>query len=53
LWKKKSIASGVYDFISAVWNDREPLVNPADANYAIYAVEKSYQSVQSGDTVTL
>jgi len=53
LWKIKSIASGVSEFISAVWNDQVPLVDPEDANYAIYVVEKSYQSVRAGDALTL
>jgi len=53
LWKIKSIASGVSEFISAVWNDRTPPVDPEDANYAIYVVEKSYQSARMRDALTL
>lgn len=51
LWKIKSIADGVNNFITAVWNDKEPTVDPEDANYAILAVEKSYQSLKSGTVV--
>lgn len=52
LWKINSIADGVHNFISAVWNNEEPGVDPEDANYAILAVEKSYQSLQNGAVVS-
>jgi predicted dehydrogenase len=52
-WKALSIAVEVTAFIDALWNSTPPGVDPADANYAVYAVEKVYESVCSGGKLVI
>jgi predicted dehydrogenase len=52
-WKEASIAAEVASFIEAVWHGTPPQVDPADANYAVYAVEKAYQSIQENAILPL
>ena len=52
-WKYNSIACEVAAFLKAVQNGGVPAVDPGDANYAVYAVEKAYESVRLGQKVTL
>jgi len=47
-WKVRSIADGVKDFVDALWNQRPPMVDPADANYAIKVIQKAYESIPAG-----
>jgi predicted dehydrogenase len=52
-WKFNSIVDEVKGFVDAVYNNQVPKVDPADANYAVYAVEKAYESVRLGRPVSL
>lgn len=50
-WKFHSIVAGVRDFVQAVRDSRPPAVDPDDGAYAIYVVEKAYESVTDGGRV--
>jgi len=52
-WKFNSMVAEVGDFVSAVIEDRPPRVDPADALYAVKAVEAVDRSLQTGKPVTL
>ena len=52
-WKTNSISIEVNAFLNAVRNGTKPLVDAVDANYAVYAVEKAYESVKTGLAVRL
>ena len=52
-WKSNSISLEVHEFLKAVQNRTEPLVDAADANYAVYAVEKAYASIETSALVQL
>lgn len=52
-WKFNSMVAEVADFVSAVLEDRPPLVDPADAVYAVQAVEAVFRSIQLKEPVEL
>ncbi len=52
-WKWASMVEEIKDFVTAVADDRPPLVDPADALYALRAVEAVDQSIQTKQPVTL
>ena len=52
-WKFDSIVAEVEGFIDAVWNDQPPAVDPSDANYAVFCVEKAYESIEKGKELSL
>jgi predicted dehydrogenase len=52
-WKFDSIVAEVEGFIDAVWDDLPPAVDPADANYAVFCVEKAYESINLGKELSL
>jgi predicted dehydrogenase len=45
-WKFSSIMAEVQDFVRAIMEDRSPLIDPADALYALKAAEATYQSIE-------
>jgi UDP-N-acetyl-2-amino-2-deoxyglucuronate dehydrogenase len=52
-WKFASMVAEVRDFVTAVIEDRPPRVDPADALYALKAVEAVEKSVATGQRVAL
>jgi predicted dehydrogenase len=52
-WKFNSIVAEVEGFIDAVWDDSPPAVDPSDANYAVFCVEKAYESINLGKELSL
>ncbi len=52
-WKFTSMVAEVRDFVSAVLEDRPPRVDPADALYALRAVEAVAKSIETGQPVSL
>ena len=52
-WKELSIAKGVEDFIDAVKEHKTPTVHPMDGHYAVKALEKAYQSIETGAAVEI
>jgi len=52
-WKFNSMIAEVGDFVSAVIDDRPPRVDPADALYALKAVEAVARSIETKQAVTL
>ena len=52
-WKYNSMIAEIKDFVSAILEDRPPLVDPADALYALRAAEAVYQSIESQQPVSL
>jgi predicted dehydrogenase len=48
MWKINSITDGVKDFVDAVWENRDPLVDPMDGYYAVKVIEKAYESIAIG-----
>jgi predicted dehydrogenase len=52
-WKYLSISTEVVEFLRTVVKRERPLVEAADANYAVYVVEKAYESIKSGKPVKL
>jgi UDP-N-acetyl-2-amino-2-deoxyglucuronate dehydrogenase len=52
-WKFNSMVAEVGDFVNAVIADRPPRVDPADALYAVKAVEAVDRSIQTGKPVSL
>jgi UDP-N-acetyl-2-amino-2-deoxyglucuronate dehydrogenase len=52
-WKFNSMIAEVRDFVMAVIEDRPPLVDPADALYALEIVEAVEKSIRDKDTVSL
>jgi UDP-N-acetyl-2-amino-2-deoxyglucuronate dehydrogenase len=52
-WKFNSMVAEVNDFVSAIIEDRPPLVDPADALYAVKAVEAVEKSIQTRQPVKL
>jgi UDP-N-acetyl-2-amino-2-deoxyglucuronate dehydrogenase len=50
-WKYNSIAAEVQDFVSAIAQDRPPLLDPQDAVYALRAVEAVATSIQLRELV--
>lgn len=52
-WKFNSIVREVAEFLQTVARGGTPLVSPEDANYAVYAVEKAYESVRLSQVVLL
>ena len=52
-WKFNSMIAEVKDFVSAILEDRPPLVDPADALYALKAAEAAEKSVATGQRVAL
>ncbi len=47
-WHYFSIVEEVKDFVSAVWEGRQPNVDPLDCCYAVRVIEKAYESARSG-----
>jgi UDP-N-acetyl-2-amino-2-deoxyglucuronate dehydrogenase len=47
-WHYFSIVEEVKDFISTVYENRPPTVDPLDCCYAVYVVEKAYESARNG-----
>ncbi len=52
-WKFNSMLAEVKDFVSAILEDRPPLVDPEDTLFAVRAVEAADRSVQSKQPVSL
>jgi UDP-N-acetyl-2-amino-2-deoxyglucuronate dehydrogenase len=52
-WKWASMMAEIKDFVSAVAEGRAPLVDPADALYALRAVEAVDQSIQTRQPVVI
>jgi UDP-N-acetyl-2-amino-2-deoxyglucuronate dehydrogenase len=50
-WKFGSMMDEVRDFVSAVADDRSPLIDAADALYSLRAVEAVLKSIQTGAPV--
>lgn len=50
-WKVRSIIDEVKDFVSAVLENREPLVNPYDGAYAVKMAEEAYRRLRRLDRV--
>jgi UDP-N-acetylglucosamine 3-dehydrogenase len=52
-WKYNSMVAEIKDFVSAIMEDRAPMVDPADALYALQAAEAAYQSIERKQVVNL
>ncbi len=52
-WKNKSISDEVCAFIQTVKLNGIPAVDPSDANYAVFLVEKSYESCATRQVISL
>ena len=52
-WKFASMVAEIRDFVSAVTEDRPPRVDPADALYALKAVEAVEKSIEQKEVVSL
>jgi UDP-N-acetyl-2-amino-2-deoxyglucuronate dehydrogenase len=52
-WKFNSVVAEVKDFVTALRDDRAPLVDPADALYSLRAVEAVERSVTLGQRVQM
>ena len=52
-WKFASMVEEIKDFVMAVIEDRPPLVDPADALYALKAVEAVAQSIEHKQSINL
>jgi predicted dehydrogenase len=52
-WKWTSMVGEIKDFVAAVLNDRTPTIDPADALYALRAVEAVYQSLEGKEPVAV
>ena len=52
-WKTDSIYDETRDFIQTVWDGGTPKVDPVDAHYCIVTVEKAYESIMSGQRVSM
>jgi UDP-N-acetyl-2-amino-2-deoxyglucuronate dehydrogenase len=52
-WKFNSMVAEINDFVSAIIEDRPPLVDPADTLYAVKAVEAVEKSIQTRQPVKL
>jgi UDP-N-acetyl-2-amino-2-deoxyglucuronate dehydrogenase len=50
-WKFNSMVAEINDFVSAVVDDRPPLINPGDALYALQAVEAVAKSIETKQPV--
>lgn len=50
-WKFDSMVAEIKDFVSAVIEDRPPLIDPADALYALQAVEAVARSIETKQSV--
>lgn len=47
-WKQNSFVEEIKDFVSAVWEDRSPLVDPMDAYHGLLVIQKAYESIAAG-----
>jgi UDP-N-acetyl-2-amino-2-deoxyglucuronate dehydrogenase len=52
-WKFNSMLAEVRDFVGAIREDRPPLIDPADALFALQAAEAALQSIQLSQPVKL
>ncbi len=52
-WKFNSMVEEVRDFVHAIRDDRPPLVDPADALYAVKVVEAVDRSIRAGHPVEI
>jgi UDP-N-acetyl-2-amino-2-deoxyglucuronate dehydrogenase len=52
-WKFNSMMAEVKDFVSAIREDRAPMVDPADTLYAIKVVEAVDRSIRAGHAVEI
>jgi UDP-N-acetyl-2-amino-2-deoxyglucuronate dehydrogenase len=52
-WKFNSMVDEIKDFVTAVAEDRSPLIDPADALYALRAVEAVQKSIETKQVVVL
>ncbi len=52
-WKFTSMVEEIKDFVTAVVDDRAPLIDPQDALYALRAVEAVEQSIETSQRVVL
>jgi len=52
-WKFSSMVAEIKDFVSAVADDRPPLIDPADALYALQAVEAVARSIETKQPVMM
>ncbi len=52
-WKFASMVAEIRDFVTAVIEDRPPRVDPADALYALKAVEAVEKSIEKKQPITL
>jgi len=51
IWKYRSMVEEIKDFVSAVAEDRPPLIDPADTLYALQAVEAVARSIETKEPV--
>lgn len=52
-WKYLSMVEEVRDFVQAILEDREPLINPMYGYHAIQAAEAAYLSIAEGRVISL
>ena len=52
-WKYDSIKAEVIDFIQAIWYDRPPAIDPMEGYYVINAIDKAYESINSGKPIRI
>ncbi|MCL4560048.1 MAG: Gfo/Idh/MocA family oxidoreductase [Chloroflexi bacterium] len=50
-WHYFSIVDEVKDFVTSVWEDRPPAVDPLDCCYAVRVIEAAYESARSGHRI--
>jgi predicted dehydrogenase len=53
MWKWKSIAAEITDFLESVRDDRSPKIDPEDGYYAVMLSDAAYKSAQSGEVVPI
>jgi UDP-N-acetyl-2-amino-2-deoxyglucuronate dehydrogenase len=52
-WKFNSMTAEIKDFVSAILEDRPPLVDPLDALYALRAAEAVYKSIEMKQPINI
>lgn len=52
-WHFESVLSEVTDYVASLVDGREPLIDSRDAVYAVKVVEAAYESIRSGEAVSL
>jgi predicted dehydrogenase len=52
-WKHHSVIEEVQDFVQAVLENRDPLIDPMDACYAVKVVEAAYRSAENNASISI